>query len=103
MRIPDVLLPAGEDVRWRKLIREQFPILSHHKMPATIPAPPGASELPAGDPVDDLAEIAQAISECLRRWENMGENQALSYFRSSYQEHWGTHLRNLQLYLHTHC
>jgi hypothetical protein len=78
-----------DDAHWRKLIGEQFPGLGDENLPRGI-----------GNPVDDLAYIAREISECIQRWEKSGENNALWYFRFSYQAHWGTHLKNLQTYLH---
>jgi hypothetical protein len=82
--IPDdnasLTLPTRDDAHWRKLIGENFPGF--------------------GSSVDDLAEIAVEISECVQRWEHAGENSALWYFKVGYQAHWGIHLRNLQTYLH---
>jgi hypothetical protein len=89
-----------DHARWRKLLGEQFPGLGSYDIPTAISAQISASETAAGDPVGDLAEIAAEISECVKRWENAGEEDALWYFRSSYQVHWGTRVRNLQIYLH---
>ena len=92
--------PAHNDGRWRKLIAERFPTLGHYDIPAALPTPTGQSEMLVADSVDDLADIAGEISECLRRWEHLGEEHALCYFRSGYQHGWGMRLRNLQGYLH---
>ncbi len=93
-------LLAGDLMRWRKLIGEQFPGLGDYNLPAAVSEQAGASEILIGNPVNDLADIAGEISECLRRWENIGENNALWYLRFGYQAHWGAHLRDLQTYLH---
>lgn len=85
--------PLHDHVRWRNLIVEQFAELGHYKLPA-------AAHTHTDDPVDDLARIAEAVSECLRRWEHTDGNHALWYFRVSYQDYWGTHLRSLQAHLH---
>jgi len=92
--------PAGDDGRWRRLIAERFPMLGCYDLPVVLSTSTGQPEAVASDSVDDLAQIAREISESLRRWENLGEEHALCYFRSGYQRHWGTRLRNLQGYLH---
>jgi len=91
---------AHDYARWKKLIGEQFPGLGYYNIPAALPVQIGASEIPVGDSIDDLAEIAVEISECLQRWEHAGENNALWHLRFRYQAHWGTRLRNLQTYLY---
>lgn len=91
--------PARDYARWRKLIAEQFPVLGYYSIPGAVPLQMAASEISIGDALDDLAEIAGEVVECVWRWENNGENDALWYLRFSYQAHWGTHLRNLQAYI----
>lgn len=92
--------PTRDYTYWKRLIAEQFTSLGYYNIPPTAPLPTSVSEL-VGDAVDDLADIALDISECLQRWENLGEENALWYFRFSYETHWGTHLRNLEIYLHS--
>jgi hypothetical protein len=92
--------PVQDQARWQKLIGEQFPALGHYNVPMTNAAQTISSGLLTRDAATDLADIASEISECLHRWENVGENHALWYLQCSYQEHWETHLRNLQIYLH---
>lgn len=91
--------PAREYARSRKLAAEQFPVLGYYSVPDAIPLQIIPTEIPIGDAVDDLAEIIEEVAECLRRWENNGESEALWYLRFSYQAHWGAHVRNLQAYI----
>ncbi len=89
-------LPAHDTAHWMKLIATHFPSLGND-IPATIS---GDFDLSTGNAVEDLAEIAAEIFECVQRWEIYGENHALWYFKVGYQTHWERRLRNLQRYLH---
>ena len=91
-------LPARDTAYWAKLIATHFPTLGNYNI--TVSAETDAFDLSTGNAVDDLAEIAAEISECIQRWESYGENHALWYFRVGYQTHWEKRLRNLQHYLH---
>lgn len=91
-------LPARDTAHWTKLIATHFPSLGNYN--PTISAETSDFDLSTGSSVDDLAEIAAEISECVQRWEIYGENHALWYFRAGYQTHWEKRLRNLQRYLH---
>ena len=53
-----------------------------------------------GDAIDDLADIANELTDFIWRWENNSENNALWYLGYSYEIHWNSHLRNLQTYLY---
>ena len=94
------IAPAHDDGSWRRLIVERFPMLGCYDLPAAFSTPTGQPEALIGDSVNDLAGIAAEITETLRRWEQIGEEHALCYFRSGYQRHWEMRLRNLQGYLH---
>lgn len=85
--------PANEYARWRDILEMKFPTWGYYDIPTTHPSQ-------IGDAIDDLVDIASEVSECLRRWEQAGSDEALWYFKFSYQRHWGAHLRNLQTYLH---
>ena len=86
--------------RWREVVGRRFPSLGFYNIPRTISENVGAAELHTGDAIDDLADIANELSEFIWRWKNNSENNALWHFRFSYESHWGSHLRSLQMYLH---
>jgi hypothetical protein len=92
--------PTRNYSRWRELIGQRFPNLGYYNIPSTISVNIGEVELNTGDAVDDLADIANELSEFAWRWQNNSEHDALWYFRLSYESHWGSHLRSLQMYLH---
>lgn len=52
------------------------------------------------DAIDDIADIANDLSEVLWRLENTSIEDAIWYFRFSYETHWGDHLHQLRVYLH---
>ena len=85
--------------RWRELIDQHFPNLGYYNIPSTISVKVGEAEMHTGDALDDLADIANELSEFVWRWQNNSENDALWHFRFSYETHWGSHLRSLQMYL----
>jgi hypothetical protein len=51
--------------------------------------------------VGDFAEIAADLEEVLWLFENASHNDAVWQFRWGYQFHWGRHLHELRLYLHS--
>jgi hypothetical protein len=92
--------PNRDYRRWRELIGKRFPSLGYYNIPSKISVSIGETELLTGDAVDDLADIANELSEFAWRWQHNSEEDALSHFRFSYESHWKSHLRSLQLYLH---
>ena len=85
---------------WREKIAKNFPKFGFYNIPSTISEKIGEAELHIGDAIDDLADIANELSDFVWRWENNSENNALWHLRYSYEIHWGSHLRSLQMYLH---
>lgn len=53
-----------------------------------------------GDALDDLTDIVQDLRDIAWRSSNLGEDDAIWWFRWSFESHWGLHLRSLSLYLH---
>ncbi|HEY0014208.1 MAG TPA: DUF5063 domain-containing protein [Allosphingosinicella sp.] len=51
--------------------------------------------------IGDLAEIAADLIEVKWLFDNAAENDAIWQFRFGYRTHWGRHLHELRLYLHT--
>ena len=95
---------SGEPVRdytqWKVLAETRFPGLGYYNIPSKISVTLGEAEIRMGDAIDDVADIANELSEFVWRWHNNSENDALWHFRFSYESHWGSHLRSLQTYLH---
>jgi hypothetical protein len=92
--------PVRNYSRWRELSAKRFPSLGYYNIPSTISIVGGEVEIHTADALDDLADIANELSEFVWRWQNNSENEALWHLRFSYQSHWESHLRNLQMYLH---
>jgi hypothetical protein len=59
----------------------------------------GETEIGVGDTIDDLADIASDMQKVLWLWDHASVEIALWEFRWGYENHWGEHLRYLQLYL----
>jgi Domain of unknown function (DUF5063) len=92
--------PVRDYSRWRELLGKRFPSLGYYNIPSSISVSVGEAEIHTGDALDDLADIANELSEVAWRWQNNGESDALWHLRFNYETHWGSHLRNLQMYLH---
>ncbi|MCK5125095.1 MAG: DUF5063 domain-containing protein [candidate division Zixibacteria bacterium] len=53
-----------------------------------------------GDAIDDITDMALALSEVLWLWDHASETDAMWQFHFSFETHWGSHLRGLQWYAH---
>lgn len=98
---PSVREPGIE--KWKSLCARYaavFPDFGHYNMTMDVIEKVGAGELIIGDAIDDLADITQDVQEFLDRWSSNSPEDALWHFRSSFEYHWGRHLRSLQSYLH---
>ena len=94
-------VPSNRDYpKWREIITKQYPNFGFYNIPSTISKNVGKAELRTGDAIDDLADIANELSDFVWRWENSSKENALCHFRYGYETHWGSHLRSLQMYLH---
>ena len=91
--------PNPDYSRWREIIAKHFPKFGLYNIPSTISKNIGEAKLHTGDAIDDLADIANELSDFVWRWENNSENNALWHLRYGYEIHWGSHLRSLQMYL----
>ena len=58
-------------------------------------------EVMQGDAIDDLADIARDLSAVILLVESGATNDAIWVFRFGYETHWGVHLNQLRLYLHS--
>jgi len=78
---------------------ERFPQLGLYSVADPLNVP---DEKPlVSDAIDDLADIASDLEEVIWRSENLGADDAHWHFRRLYTIHWGQHVRELSLYLHT--
>jgi len=87
-------------LQWRKIIEKRYPDFGFYNVSSEVSEKIGEAELLIGDAIDDLSDIANELSDFIWRWKNNSENNALWHFCYSYEIHWGSHLRCLQMYLH---
>ncbi len=74
----------------------RFPDYGLYRAAGTLPE----DEFLVGDAIDDLTDIALDLSAVAWLWEHAGESDALWEFHRSFETHWGSHLRALQVYVH---
>jgi hypothetical protein len=93
-------IPERDHERTRALVTARFPRFGYYNTAANTTVGIGRSEVVVGDATDDITDIADelaAVEWCL---ENTGEPDALWHFFDGHDNHWGEHLRRLQLYLY---
>ncbi len=83
-----------------KILTQHFPDYRYYSTVLDINDPAKTDNLAAGDPLDDLADIAVDLSDVLDVAKKFGEAAGQYAFVDSYHIHWGFHLRQLQVYLH---
>jgi len=95
--------PAPPDrnyAHFRELAVQHFPNFGYYNVPSVITDKIIQAEMYVGDAIDDVSEIAGDLKQVAWAWENTSENDAIWHFRFGFDSHWGTHLRNLQGYVH---
>jgi hypothetical protein len=95
--------PEPPDVDYslrRERVARRFSHLGYYNIASNICGEPGESGVNVGDVSDDLADILGDLSDVLWRWENTSQADAIWHLQLTYRQHWGAHLRALQLYLH---
>jgi len=83
-----------------KTLTQHFTDYSYYSTVLDINDLTKTDNLAAGDPLDDLTDIAVDLSEVLSIAQKYGEVAGQYAFVDSYHLHWGFHLRQLQVYLH---
>jgi hypothetical protein len=94
--------PDAPERDWEHLYRTAgslFPNYGYYNVAADISVKIGETSLNVGDAIDDLADIAKDMYEVVWLWQNTSVENALWQLRWGYENHWGDHLRNLQLYV----
>ena len=85
---------------WSSLAESLFPEFGlYHSVHPFIYQSAEEPKLTAGDAIDDIADIACELEEFIQRWD-VSEEDAIWHLDFGFRNHWGTHLRELQLYLH---
>jgi len=90
--------PDGNYREFRERAGQSFPELGLY--PWVDPVDSIDQSVMMGDAIDDLADIANDLSEALWVWENVGKATAQWNLHFGYRSHWGAHLHNLRAYLH---
>ncbi|MBI2519295.1 MAG: DUF5063 domain-containing protein [Bdellovibrio sp.] len=83
-----------------KLVRQKFNDFGNYNWPAEIEENLSKTDIIVGDAIDDILDIYREMKEIQWRLKNTSANDALWCFENHYNIHWGTHLRNLQRYVH---
>lgn len=94
--LPDC--PRSEPIGRREAISALFPgygfyCLTSPKMEEF------ASDAMIGDAIDDLSDLTRDFEEIIWCFDHTSADDALWHFHTGYWQHWGQHMRELQLYL----
>ena len=95
---PDPLHHSYDQIRF--IVTAQFSTFGFYNVPHDIATKICQTHFMTGDAIDDLADIVLALKEILWRWQNTSIEDALWNYRFTFETHWGTHLRDLQRYVH---
>ena len=91
--------PRKDYQELRKVVSALFPEYGYYNVAARISVEISEGGLHIGDAIDDITDIAIDMYEVFWLWENTSVDNALWEFRQGYENHWGMHLRCLQLYV----
>ena len=90
--------PKLEHSKLRSIAERQFSEVGYYAN--AWPVELSKAEVVTCDAIDDLADIANDLSEVLWRWENTSKADAVWNFRFGFESHWGRHLLNLRSYIY---
>jgi hypothetical protein len=93
------LAPRVEETKYRQAAAAAFPEL--HMYAVVDPQDGPEQQVGLSVAAGDLGEIAGDLLEVLWLFDNSSHNNAVWQFRFGYQSHWGRHLHELRLYLHS--
>ncbi len=80
-------------------IKRNFPYFGFYNTVADISVNLNKTTIVIGDSIDDITDILIEIKTVLWLWDNTSVQNALWQFKTLYDLHWGSHLKNLQVYL----
>lgn len=84
----------------RARVSARFPDFGLYNSVLNVTSKVGEPEFGVGDAIDDITDIACELSGVVDAANRFGDKDALWCFRFGFENHWGRHLRALQLYLH---
>jgi hypothetical protein len=91
--------PRKDYQELREIVSALFPEYGYYNVAARISVEISEGGLHVGDAIDDITDIAIDMDEVLWLWKNTSVDNALWEFKQGYENHWGMHLRCLQLYI----
>ena len=91
--------PEPDYQQLRDAVASLFPGFGYYNIATDISINIGQTTLGVGDAIGDISEIAVDLLEVKWLWENTSVENALWEFKWGYENHWGDHLRNLQIYI----
>lgn len=83
-----------------RIVARHFPTLGYYNVPLSITREIGESKIGVGDAIDDIVDILLDLKGVLWRFQSTSADDALWDLKWSFESHLGSHLRELQLYLH---
>ena len=92
--------PKHDSNKLRARISVSFPSFGNYNSVAKHVSDIAESEIVIEDAIDDILDIAQELEDVIWYWHNTSVEDALWNFKNGFENHWGLHLRNLQLYLY---
>jgi hypothetical protein len=93
-------IPERDWQRTRQLVAQRFPRYGHYNAIRPVSIEVGSAEQSVGDAIDDLTDIIDQLAAVEWCFGHTSEADALWHFFDGFDQHWGEHLRALQLYLH---
>lgn len=91
--------PSEQEESIRNRICENFEDYGYYNCVEEVENKIAETDIIVGDAIDDLVDIYKELSKVQWRWENTSVADALWHYDHMYRAHWGSHLRNLQLYV----
>lgn len=91
--------PARDYVLTYARVAAAMPGLGYYRSPRDVHDLTGVGEPMVQDAIDDITDIVGDFQEVLWRHTHTSTADATWHLRQSYRDHWGHHMRSLQVYL----